>query len=154
MGLDLKYFEMFLHMNANSLKSIQRFKARKMKKYGLSSAHTNCLWHLLFAGEDGMTQSELVKQEMLDPSQISRVLRELIDKGYAFADGEEGKYRRKYILTEEGKLIAQEICSTIEEVYRYVCRDIAPEEIKGFHRIFQRICSELLNAEKLYLDQE
>lgn len=151
--MELKYFEMFLHMNATSMKSIQRIKALKMKKYGLSSAHTNCLWHLLFAGDRGLTQSELVQQEMLDPSQISRVIRELVGRGYAFVDGEEGKYRRKYILTEAGRQIAREICDTIEEVYKYVCREIPTSEIDVFHSTFQRICRELKNAEKQYLGE-
>lgn len=150
--MELRHFELFVSMTGKSLKSIQRFKARKMKKYGLSSAHTNCLYHLLLAGEDGLTQMELVRHEMTDPSQISRVLRELIVKGYARLDGEEGKYRRRYMLTDEGLRIAQEISGIIDEICTYVCRDIPEEEVETFYRTFQVICDELQSAEEIYLD--
>jgi DNA-binding MarR family transcriptional regulator len=140
-------------MNASSLKSIQRFKTQKMKQHGLSGAHTNCLWRLLSSGASGMNQSELVKQEMLDPSQISRVLRELVAKEYVFQEGEAGKYRRKYFLTKEGERIAREIRDTLEEVYRYVCREIPQEDIEAFCRTFQAICRGLNHAEKEYLDE-
>lgn len=150
--MDLRSFEIFVGLNGNALKSIQRFKARKMRKYGLTSAHTNCLCHLLLAEEGGLTQSELVQQEMLDPSQISRVLRELIGKGYVAIDGEEGKYRRKYLLTHEGRRIALEIGEIIKEICRYVSRDIPEQELDAFHETFRKICDELRSAEAIFMN--
>lgn len=85
-------FESFAGLNGAAMKSIQRIKTQKMKKYNLSSAHTNCICRLESAGSEGLTQTELVRQEMMDPSQISRVLRELTAKGYVQPDGEEGRF--------------------------------------------------------------
>ena len=113
-------FEAFAGLTGSATKTIQRFKAQKMKKYGLSSAHTNCICWLARAGEEGLTQTELVRCEMMDPSQVSRVLRELSDKGYVRPGGEEGRYRRRYSLTEQGRQAAREIQGIIEEIRDFV----------------------------------
>ncbi len=141
-------------LTGNGMKSIQRIKAQKMKKYDLSSAHTGCICRLAEAGEAGMTQMELVRMEMIDPSQISRVLRELIAKGYAIQDGEEGRYRRRYILTEAGMEIGREIKAIIEEIYNFVCRGISQDEISSFHETYRVICNSLNDAEQVYLDKQ
>lgn len=149
--MKLKSFELFMGLNANAMKSVQRFKAKKMRQYGLTSAHTNGLYFLQQAGKTGLTQTELVQKEMLDPSQISRVLRDLMARGYVRMDGEDGKYRRRYLLTDEGEQVAQEICEIIEEIHSFVCRDISDEEIEAFYRTFQKISGALKGAEKVYL---
>lgn len=150
--MNLRSFEMFESLSGNSMKSIQRFKAKKMRKYGLSSAHTNCLYRLLRAREGRLMQSDLAQLEEMDPSQVSRVLRELIDKGYVSMDGEEGKYRRRYFLTDEGLVVAEEIADNIDEVCRYVCRGISKDELESFWRTFRRICDALKRSESIYLD--
>ena len=147
-------FEAFVGMTNTAMKSIQRMKVQKMKKYDLSSAHTNCICRLETAGKEGLTQTELVRQEMMDPSQISRVLRELSVKGYVQLSGEEGKYRRRYSLTVEGEKIAAEIRGIVEEIHRFVIRDIPREDIEAFYRTFESICSGLSCAEESYLNQE
>lgn len=152
--MDLRSFGMFESLNGNAMKSIQRFKAKKMRRYGLSGAHTNCLCRLLQAQEGGLTQSDLVQMEMLDPSQVSRVLRELIGKGYVSMDGEEGKYRRRYFLTEEGTEVAEEIRDHIDAVCCFVCRDIPEADMESFWRTFRRICDELKHSESVYLDDQ
>ena len=136
------------------MKSIQRMKAQQMKKYNLSSAHTNCICRLETAGEDGLNQMELVRQEMMDPSQISRVLRELSDKGYVQLSGEEGRYRRRYSLTSEGKKIAAEIRRLVDEIREFVIRDIPQEDIEAFYRTYESICMGLSRAEESYLKME
>lgn len=146
-------FELFVGLTGNAMKSIQRIKAQKMKKYGLSSAHTNCICHLESAGRSGLTQTELVRREMIDPSQISRVLKELTEKGFVALDGEEGKYRRRYFLTDKGQEIAGEIRGIIEEINRFVSCDIPLEDIESFYRTFGEICSSLNRAVEVYLEE-
>jgi len=147
-------FEAFAGLTGSATKTIQRFKAQKMKKYGLSSAHTNCICWLARAGEEGLTQTELVRCEMMDPSQVSRVLRELSDKGYVRPGGEEGRYRRRYSLTEQGRQAAREIQGIIEEIRDFVIRDIRPEELAAFYSAFEKICEGLKRAEEVYLEKE
>lgn len=146
-------FEMFVGLTGNAIKSIQRIKTQKMKKYGLGSAHTNCICRLESAGERGLTQMELVHQEMIDPSQISRVLRELMEKGYVVLDGEEGKYRRRYSLSGAGVEIALEIRAIIEEINRFVSRDLPMKDIEVFYKTFGAICSSLNEAEAVFLNE-
>lgn len=143
-------FEMFVGLNANAMKSIQRIKNQKMKRYGLSSAHTNCIYRLAWAGEKGVTQTELSRQEMMDPSQISRVLRELNAKGYVRMDGEEGRYRRRCVLTEEGMEMAKEIHQIIEEIEKFVSSDIPKENTDLFYQTYAHICEKLNEAESVF----
>lgn len=154
MKLNQNRFEMFVGMNANAMKSIQRIKAQKMKKYGLSSAHTNCIYRLESAGDKGLNQMELVRQEMMDPSQISRVLRELVEKGYVRLDGESGRYRRRYSLTQLGEETAKEIHEIIDEVREFVSRDIPRADIEVFYRTFKEICESLNRAEAVFGQEE
>ena len=143
-------FEMFVGLNANAMKSIQRIKNQKMKRYGLSSAHTNCIYRLAWAGETGLTQTELSRQEMMDPSQVSRVLRELNAKGYVWMDGEEGRYRRRYVLTEAGNEMAKEIHQIIEEIESFVSMGIPKENLDMFYRTYAHICDRLNEAENVF----
>jgi DNA-binding MarR family transcriptional regulator len=146
-------FDQFVALNNSAMKSIQRIKAQKMKKYDLTSAHTNCLYRLRSAGEDGMTQVELVRQEMMDASQISRVLRELTEKEYVALDGEAGRYRRRYSLTQRGREIASEIFDIVEEIHGFVACDIEETELEAFYKIYEEICRALSRAEEIYLEK-
>ncbi len=141
-------FEMFVSLTGTAMKSIQRIKAQKMKKYGLTSAHTNCICRLESAGENGLTQMQIVRLESVDPSQISRVLHDLMDKGYVQINGEEGRYRRRYSLTDEGIRIAHEIREIILEINDYVSHDISGEDIEQFYGTFKIISDRLIEAEK------
>lgn len=147
-------FELFVVLMSNVQKSIQRIKMQKMKRYSLSSAHTNCICRLEIAGERGLTQMELVRQEMMDASQISRVLRELIQKGYVQVDGESGKYRRRYSLTDTGMVVAEEIRDTIREINHYVSGEIPMDDLKTFYRTLNRISDSLNRAERVFLTEE
>lgn len=143
-------FEMFVGLMGNASKSIQRMKSQNMKKYGLTSAHTNCICRLESAEPKGLTQVELVQQESMDASQISRVLRELLAKGYVQITGEEGRYRRRYTLTEQGMSIAREIRGIIININDFVSRSIPEEDIEVFYRTFRRICESLNQAEDVF----
>lgn len=149
--VDKYCFETFVGLTNTAMKSIQRLKVQKMKKYSLTSAHTNCICRLETAGKEGLTQTDLVRQEMMDPSQISRVLRELGAKGYVQLSGEEGRYRRRYSLTSIGEEIAVEIRSIVEEIHDFVIQDIPLEDIEAFYRTYEAICAGLERAEAHHL---
>ena len=142
---------MFVGLIGNASKSIQRIKAQKMKKYGLTSAHTNCICRLESAEPAGLTQMELVRQEGMDASQISRVLRELMAQGYVQISGEEGRYRRRYSLTERGMSIAREIRKIIVTINDFVSSSIPDEDIEVFYQTFREICASLNRAEEIFL---
>ena len=144
-------FEVLVVLTNNILKSIQRLKMQKMRNYGLTGAHTNCIYRLEQAGEAGLTQLELVQREMMDASQISRVLRELMDKGFVKADGDEGRYRRHYSLTESGLVIAQDVHAMISEVSDFVMEGISMPEREKFFKTLARLSENLMKAEDYYL---
>ena len=125
-----------------------------MKKFDLSISHTNCLYRLAGAGAQGLNQMELVRLEMMDASQVSRVMRELIDKGYVKLSGEEGRYRRRYLLTEKGAEIAQEVQKEVAEIQDYVSGGIPESELRVFYKVFQMIYGKLLEAERVFLYDE
>ncbi len=133
----------------SATKSIQRLENRKMERFGLGSTHTRCLYLLLRAGKKGLTQTELCTLENTDKAQISRVVRELTEKGYAAAvPSEEGtaKYRRRYQLTVRGREVATEINQMIDEVVQFVREPISEEETEQFIRIMRVICDRLKMA--------
>ena len=83
----------------SAAKSVSKLKAAQMDAFSLSGAHTNCLCRLHEAGS--LTQGELTRLEQMDRSQVSRVLRDLAQKGYVVSDTQAG-YKRRYTLTRRG----------------------------------------------------
>jgi len=144
-------FEVLVVLTNSILKSIQRLKMQKMRNYGLTGAHMNCIYRLEQAGEAGLTQLELVQREMMDASQISRVLRELMDKGFVKVDGDEGRYRRHYALTEAGLVIAQDVHAMINEVNDFVMDGITLPERESFFKTLAHLSENLMKAEDYYL---
>lgn len=142
-------FELFDGLIASAGKTLQRIKTNKMEKYGLGSTHTTCLCKLGKAGEVGMTQKELTEQEGIDRAQVSRVLRDLEQNDLVEAVGSSA-YKRRYCLTEKGKLITSEINQIILEINRYVSKEIPVEEIKVFYQVLQEIDSNLKKAEEKF----
>ena len=147
-------FELFVTLTANASKEIQRLKAHKMQKYRLTAAHTNCICRLAKAGSEGLTQTELVRLEMMDPSQISRVLRELWAKGYVQPEGEGGTYRRHYRLTEEGMRVARELDVIIEEIRGYVVDGLSEADMDTFYRVLGHISDRLAAAQEIYIGED
>ena len=139
-------FELFDGLIASAGKTLQRIKTNKMEKYGLGSTHTTCLCKLGKAGEIGVTQKELTEQEGIDRAQVSRVLRDLEQNSLVEAVGSSA-YKRRYCLTEKGKLITEEINGIILDINRYVSKDISTEDIAVFYRVMQEIDSNLKKAE-------
>ena len=139
-------FELFDGLIASAGKTLQRIKTNKMEKYGLGSTHTTCLCKLGKAGEIGVTQKELTEQEGIDRAQVSRVLRDLEQNSLVEAVGSSA-YKRRYCLTEKGKMIKEEINGIILDINRYVSKDISTEDIAVFYRVMQEIDSNLKKAE-------
>lgn len=97
--MDTSRFEQFSSLMTGAAKSIAKLKAAQMEAFSLSGAHTSCLCRLYEAGS--LTQGELTRAVQMDRSQVSRVLRDLAQKGYVSADAQAG-YKRRYALTPTG----------------------------------------------------
>ena len=142
-------FERFAQMLSTASKSIFRLKSRCMSKYGLSSTHTLCL-RSLYENSEGMTKSEIAEFCDIDKAQITRIMSELVDKGYVVADKSMRAYNRKFLLTQEGLRITEEINGTVETVVKYVNQDIPREDIEHFYAVFEAINEKLKSSEEYF----
>ena len=134
-------------MISNSSKTINRMKSRYMSRYGLSGTHTICL-RQLFDNQSGLTKSEIADCCDIDKAQITRIIGELMEKGYVGADTSKKAYNRKFFLTENGKKITNEINEVVVAINRYVSTDIPIEDIKRFYATFEIINEKLKDYEE------
>ena len=140
-------YELFHQMISNSSKTINRMKSRYMSRYGLSGTHTICL-RQLFDNQSGLTKSEIADCCDIDKAQITRIIGELMEKGYVGADASKKAYNRKFFLTENGKKITNEINEVVVAINRYVSTDIPIEDIKRFYATFEIINEKLKDYEE------
>ena len=139
-------FEAFMTHVTGASRSITKIKARGMSSYNLGSTHTACL-RVLFASRNGLTRTQLAKKCELDKAQISRIINELVEKGYVTESSEVTSYKRKISLTTEGAKITSEINQLVLDINACVSGDISPEDIDTFYRVFDTICANLKHAE-------
>lgn len=144
--MDESRFELFAGLIGRASKSIQRIKSVKMKKYRLSAAHTTCLCKLAEADAQGLTQGELTALEGMDRAQISRVLGDLVQRGYVTSKSQTGRYKRRYALTSAGQMVTGEIKEIILDVNRFVSGQIPSEDIQVFYRTLTAIAQNLERA--------
>ena len=147
--MDKDRFEQFNQMLTSAAKSLQRIKLKHMEKYGLSSTHTICL-RMLFDNPDGLTKKEISDSCDMDKAQITRIIKDLLDREYVIADQAEKTYNHKFFLTETGKRITNEINSIVLKVNDYVSGSISKHDIDRFYDTFDTINKNLRNAEKIF----
>ena len=77
-------FELFSTLMESSVKSITRLKSTFMETYNLSATHARCLTALL--SDSALNQNQLAEKLEIDRSQISRILRDLLSRGFVVSD--------------------------------------------------------------------
>ena len=141
-------FEVFSALLSATAKSLEHLKAKGMGEYGLSGMHTLCL-QKLYEAPEGLTRTELSRRCGVDRAQITRVIGELLAKGVAFEVGGNSNYRKKCVLTDEGRATAAEIDALIKKINCFVSGNIEPERLKTFYETLYEICQNLKKAEEL-----
>ncbi len=144
-------FSDFSNLLYSATKSLHRLKTRAMDGYGLSSAHPFCLRALQMKPE-GMTRTQLATACSVDKAQISRIVSELVERGYVSEASKGAGYRKKIILTDRGRQIACEIDDKVNRVLTYVSGEIPPDDIEQMYCTMSRICENLKRAEEMPLD--
>ena len=81
-------------------KKVQAVKTAGMGMVGLKAAHTAVLY-ALSGHSEGLQFAEVAAACDLDPALISRTFSELIAAGMVEKQGEPGRYRARYVLTEQ-----------------------------------------------------
>ena len=142
-------FNDFNGLVTGAIKSMNRIKFKKMGQYGLGSAHTSCLLYI-HASEKGIVQTELARLCDVDKAQISRVMSHLFEREYIeeSPDNTNNIYRKKYILSEKGKAVTDEIIASIQDINNFVSKDIPREDVAVFYKTFHTICEKLKKVEE------
>ncbi len=130
---------------ARLYKLIGEVKTRRMAQFGLRGVHALCLFQLLGSPE-GKTPAELAENGQIDRAQVSRVLAALLEARMVCRDGQPGRYRVRFVLTELGRRTAEEIRALAADVQRSVDRGVDPDDLAAFYRVMQTLCT---NFEKL-----
>ena len=138
-------FVRFSNLVNRSSKSIQKLKRMNMERYGLSGAHTNCLYRLLQAQDTGLNQRELMELEQMDKAQVSRVLKELEAKEYVTTDETHG-YKASYYLTPAGKRVAEEIAQIVNRYLNKIGEGMTEAQRRTFYEAFEMVATDLENA--------
>lgn len=132
-------------------KSLTKVKNKGMAKYGLGSTHTMCL-RKLYTAPNGLTRTQLSEACSLDKAQITRVVGELVKKGYVCESSERSSYKRHVMLTDEGKRITTDIFEIVLAVNEAVSGDISEADISKFYEVFTKICDGLKRAEDYFAE--
>lgn len=145
------HLEQFTLTLADILKCIKKLKDNRMTAYGLRSSHVIVLY-VLGRAPDGLTPAELADAGDVDKALISRVVAELIEKGFMTSVSEGGRrYKARLRLTTEGKNLADYIAGTVSEIQRKVSGDIPPEDLEVFYRtlfVLQKNFRAMVDADK------
>ncbi len=150
--MDDSRFEAFSALISSAYKSMQKMKFRGMERYDLGGTHTFCMRQLRHAPEGGLNRTELAARCEMDKAQISRIIAELSKKGYVTECGQKSAYRKKFVLTEQGKRVAEMIDGIVQRVLQFVSGEIPQEQIKAMYATLNIICENLKKAEDLPLD--
>jgi DNA-binding MarR family transcriptional regulator len=143
-------FEQFTLSIARLYKLIGEVKTQRMEQFGLKGVHALCLFQLL-GSPQGRTPAELSEAGDIDRAQVSRVLSALTEAGMVRRDGDPGRYRVRYVLTDSGREIAEEVRELVINIQEYVDHGVDPEDLKAFYRVIGKLTEnfeELANNQK------
>lgn len=145
--LEQDRLDKFMTLVVGASRSVTKLKGRYMSEYGLGSTHTMCI-RKLFASEDGLTRTQLAEYCELDKAQVSRIINELTEKGCVTEGSGKTNYKRRVMLTDEGKRIAMDINEKVLCINKFVSETLTKEEVASFYEIFGKICDNLKIAEE------
>lgn len=141
-------FEAFSSLLSAATKSLERLKSKGMEDFGLSGTHTLCL-RQMYDCPEGLTRTQLSHRLGVDRAQITRVIGELLAKGFVTEVGSDSNYRKKCCLTEKGREATAEINGIVERINKFVSGDIPKERLTVFYSTLNEICDNLKKAEEL-----
>lgn len=137
----MERFTAFTVHLSNIERSLHKIKSKKMAEYGLRATHLMCMIHI-YRTEDGLTPTEISRTCAIDKAFVSRITydlteRDLITFNERFSDGR--KYKQKYILTDKGVAIIEEIKLLVDKVIGNIYDCVSVEELKCFYKVLDAI---------------
>lgn len=128
-------FEEFASLIGGIYGDIQKLKTRHTAHLGLKSVHIFWLY-LLRTHPEGLSASELAAAGRSNRSLVSREIDALVEQGLIC--NEETSARRRYgwkfVLTEQGVALAEEISRIAKDVQNTVNHGIPTEDLVVFYR--------------------
>ncbi len=132
-------FEKFTLLINSIYKSVNKIKIDFAPSFGVKSVHI--LWvYKLLQSPDGLTATELAARSMVNRSLVSREIEKLKKAGYiaSLTNGDK-RYKEKYVLTNEGRTIAEKICGEVLNVQNKVNAGINEGELKVFYSTLEKL---------------
>ena len=125
-------------------KNIKRLADSKMEPYGLRCAHIMCILQLA-KSEIGLSSAELSRVCGVDKAFISRITSELMEKNYISRDigPKQGKYKTKFLLTDEGVQIYNIINDLLSEFIKKISKNTPLRKLETFYDVLNSIDTEL-----------
>lgn len=140
-------FETFNRRLLQITREIQRLRIKHMKPYGLSGIHLGIL--IALNRNAALTVKELMDVEIVDKAQISRALKDLLNKNYvAPVPGQAGKYKIQYMLTDTGKSLAVELNELTSQIVGQADVGVNEEEIEVMYKTLDKIYANLSKIDK------
>lgn len=135
-------------------KNIKRLADKKMEPYGLRSAHIMCILQLA-KSESGLSSAQLSKVCGVDKAFISRITAELMEKNYIIRNigPQQGKYKTKFILTDEGIEIHKIIYELLGQFIRKISKNTPIRKLEIFYEVLSSIDNELDNITNKEIDE-
>ena len=142
--MESERFVPFVLYTERIAKNIKRLADKKMAPYGIRSAHIMCILQLA-KSEIGLSSAELSNVCGVDKAFISRITSELMEKNYISRDigPKQGKYKTKFLLTEEGVKIHKIINDFISQFIKKVSKNTPVKKLEIFYEVLSSIDNEL-----------
>lgn len=139
-----KRFERFAAAVLEMNRYLQRIKEQEMRRFGLRSAHTMCIFYL---GQhpEGLTVTQLTEICREDKAAVSRNLSELSRMGLVSCSAPPDRrvYRDPYQLTERGTEIAAQVEARVSDALSACGRGLTEAQRDNFYTAAQIIISNL-----------
>lgn len=123
-GIDIQYL---LKLNNKIFRSSQVYLDKALKKYGLTSGSYPYL--LMLRDCEGINQNMISEKLGYDKAMSTRTITKLIKLGYLSRKKDESDSRAyKLYLTEEAKVIAEELIEKIHELIGLITKNLSEAE--------------------------
>ena len=133
-------FTTFFQTFERVVKNIRRIATPVMQEYGLRSGHVTCILALSQA-ENGLTVSELARECAIDKALSSRIVRELVEKGFLAPLPHQGSvnYNKRFLLTPSCHAAIEGMTRRINQCVSDANRNLPPEELKQFYCVLAEL---------------